>query len=346
MASILLSTDFITQLKQAPKVLIDVRSEGEFEKGHIPGAINLPLLSNEHRVIIGTTYKQSGREAAVQKGFELVGPKFSGFIEDVKTITSGNEIYLYCWRGGMRSNIMAWVLNLAGFKVLLLKGGYKTFRNWALQQFSESKEIIILGGKTGLGKTEILQELKIFGEQVIDLEALACHKGSAFGGLGQPPHPSQEQFENLLAWNWIDVDSAKVLWLENESRTIGKRKIPDSIYMMMRKAKVVEITRDYETRKKRILNEYGNFSKELLSEKTKAIAKRLGGLRLKQSLEMLENNDMDGWVSIILEYYDKAYEHSNLERDINQIEVINCEDEKDCKSIAGRILSLKEIKTF
>lgn len=135
---------------------------------------------------------------------------------------------MYCWRGGMRSNISAWILTMAGYKVSLLKGGYKTYRNWALQQFILQRNIVVLGGKTGSGKTALLQLIKEKGEQVISLESLAHHKGSAYGSLGQLPQHSNEHFENLLAYQLWQTNAEELLWLENESRTIGYNKIPDS----------------------------------------------------------------------------------------------------------------------
>lgn len=341
MASTLPINNFIDHLKESEKVLIDVRSEGEYEYGHIQGAKNIPLLNNEDRIIVGTIYKQQGREAAVRMGFELVGKKFVDFIDNAKELSPEKEIYLYCWRGGMRSNIMAWVLNMSGFKITLLKGGYKTYRNWALQQFETPKNILILGGKTGSGKTEILNELKKSGEQIIDLEKIANHKGSSFGGLGQLPQPTQEHFENLLAWQWNDVDENKVLWLENESRTIGKRKIPDTIFESMRNADVMEVERDIEIRKERILSEYGSFDKSLLAERTNGISKRLGGLRLKQALAYLEDNDLNSWVEMMLDYYDKTYSHSNLERDKSKAILISSGNERNCKIIAERLIAQK-----
>ena len=193
--------DFMNEAKDS--IVLDVRSEGEYKQGHLPGAINVPLLNNEERKIVGTTYKQVGREAAVIKGFELVGHKFADYIKLVQKLSPSKKISVYCWRGGMRSNTMGWLLQLSGFNVTVLKGGYKTFRNWALETLKEERNVVILGGKTCTGKTELLKKLKEKGEQVIDLEQLACHKGSTFGSLGQDAQPSNEHFENILLENTI-----------------------------------------------------------------------------------------------------------------------------------------------
>ena len=191
--------DFLKLYRKKSPLLIDTRSEKEYEKAHIPGAVNIPILNNEHRHIVGTIYKEEGRQAAVMKGFELVGPLFKEKMEMALQLAEGREVFVYCWRGGMRSNILAWLLKMAGLRVTLLQGGYKAFRNYLLPILDVEYKIIILGGQTGSGKTEMLSLLKSAGEQVIDLEHLASHKGSAFGLLGMPEQPSQEQFENMLA---------------------------------------------------------------------------------------------------------------------------------------------------
>src|ERR1700729_2778761 len=174
--------------------VVDVRTPAECAQGHICGAHNIPLFSNEDRVQVGTTYKQVGREQAILLGFDLTGSKWSGFIKQALEIAPGKKIGLHCWRGGMRSGAMAWALSLYGFEVYLLEGGYKKYRNWVLEQFDERYNLIILGGMTGSGKTQILQQLQKAGEQVIDLEDLAQHRGSSYGSMNKLVQPTQEQF--------------------------------------------------------------------------------------------------------------------------------------------------------
>src|SRR6185312_12204323 len=177
----------------------DVRTPAEFEQGHIPGANNIPLFSNDERVTVGTTYKQQGRDQAVLLGFDLVGNKWSGFIGQALEIAPGKKIALHCWRGGMRSGAMAWALNLYGFDVYLLEGGYKKYRRWVLDGFDQPRNLLILGGMTGSGKTQILHELAKAGERMIDLEDMAQHQGSSYGTMNMLVQPTQEQFENDLA---------------------------------------------------------------------------------------------------------------------------------------------------
>jgi tRNA 2-selenouridine synthase len=186
--------------------VIDVRSEGEYMQAHIPGAISLPLFNNDERKIVGTAYKQQSKQKAVKLGLEIFGKKMVGMIEFAEKLFEKNEdqeksktIVVHCWRGGMRSGGVSWLLDLYGFRVYTIVGGYKAFRQWAVKQFEKNYPLKILGGYTGSGKTGILQELKKKQQVVIDLENLAKHKGSAFGHLGMPSQPSQEMFENLFA---------------------------------------------------------------------------------------------------------------------------------------------------
>jgi tRNA 2-selenouridine synthase len=324
MSKTLLLPEFMEQARGM--VLVDVRSEGEFRQGHFPGAVNLPLLNDEERKIVGTTYKQEGREAAVKKGFELVGHKFSEFIETAAKVAPAKQLAMYCWRGGMRSNTMAWLLDMAGFKVNLLKGGYKVFRNWALEKIKEERNILVLGGKTCSGKTEILHALSKKGEQVIDLEGMAHHKGSSFGALGQLPQPSNEQFENLLAIEWLACDKNRVTWIENESNRIGQVKVPDVVFTMMRKAPVLEVVLSIEKRIERVLNEYAQFSKAELEEGTRRLERRLGNLRMRQAVEMLHNDDLKGWADMLLEYYDDSYEYASSTREKGSVHKVQVED--------------------
>ena len=215
----------INELTDALKI-IDVRSPKEFSQGHIPGAYNLPLFSNEERALVGTCYKQKGKEPAIKLGLEIVGPKMASFIEDARKISPNKQMLVHCWRGGMRSSSMAWLLELTGFDVSILKGGYKAYRNFALAIFNEDYKLKILGGKTGSGKTQLLHQMNKLGIQIIDLEAIAHHKGSAFGKIGHDAQPTSEQFENNLAMALQTLNAKKEIWLEDESKGIGKCFIP------------------------------------------------------------------------------------------------------------------------
>ncbi len=329
----------IEQVLELRKTLpvLDTRSEGEYAHAHIPGAKNLPLLNNEERAKVGTCYKQKGREEAVLLGFDLVGHKFGDYIRKAKEITS-SEIIIYCWRGGLRSNTMAWLLEKAGMKVYVLEGGYKTFRHWALNEFEKPLELFVLGGKTGSGKTDVLHEMKKLNEQVIDMEALAHHRGSSFGALGQPEQPTTEQFENLFALELLDIDRTKTLWLENESSKIGTVKIPDGIYYKMRSSNVVAIEVPLEYRVENIIRDYAAFPEEKLAEATKRIEKKLGNKRMNEALTYLSEKDFSNWIKILLEYYDKTYLFSTLQRSPGTVYTIPIES-KNKAEIATTIIT-------
>ncbi len=303
-----------------------MRSPGEYEYGHIPVAHSLPLFTNEERAIIGTAYKQVSRELAVNKGLEFFGPKMKDLAESAKKINSGTTFLVHCWRGGMRSGSVAWLLELYGFKVYLLKGGYKSFRNFALESFSEDRKMLVLGGRTGSGKTLILKELEKLGEQIIDLEHLAHHKGSSFGALGEAPQPTQEMFENELFFQLLKSDKNKTVWLEDESNRIGARTIPQSIFEKMRACKNVFIDLPFEVRSEYLTQEYGKFKSEDLKDAIKRIEKRLGGLATKTAIEAIDSGDIKQAFELCLIYYDKTYTYGKNKRTPES--VINCSFEK------------------
>lgn len=306
--------------------LLDARSEDEYRHAHIPGAVNLPLLNNEHRHLVGIEYRKGGREAAVELGFKLVGPLFSDLISRARDLNQGKQIYLYCWRGGMRSGIMSWLLETAGFNVSTLKGGYKSFRRYVLNLLEQDWKLKVIGGKTGTGKTELLKNLETKGHQVLDLEGLACHKGSAFGALGQKDQPGYEQFENLIGATLHRMDLSRPLWVENESRAIGRLKIPDTFFNLMRSAPLYEIEASREYRAARILSEYGIFPSEALASCTEKLKKRLGGLALKQALDALYKNDLKTWLDILLDYYDDNYAYGLSLRNPDTVHAIPVEN--------------------
>ncbi len=318
---------------------IDVRSPLEFAHAHITNAKNICLLNDEERKIIGTIYKQDGNQAAVIKGYSLVGNKFSFFIQEALKIAPQKEINIYCWRGGLRSNIMAFVLHTAGFKVNLLRGGYKAFRAWTSEVLNIPKTIKIIGGKTGSGKTLVLEALQNKGQQVINLEALANHKGSAFGALGQLPQTSNEQFENNLAMQWHTVNPQQTLWLENESRTIGSNVIPLPVYNLMRVATTIDIRLPLDQRINYIMQQYACFSKTDLETCTKKIAKRLGNLRLNEALEHLQNNNLHLWAAMMLAYYDKSYNYGNSIRNLESLVPLSFET-IDANVMASKIIEI------
>lgn len=300
--------EFLDRSKTRP--VIDVRSPKEFAQGHIPGAFSIPLFSDEERAMVGITYTREGNKDAILKGLEIVGPKLADYVRQASKLAQGGEVLVHCWRGGMRSEAMAWLLNFSGIEVSLLDGGYKAYRRYIRQSFESGPPVKVLGGMTGSGKTEMLRNMKADGEQVIDLEALAHHKGSAFGALGEEPQPTTEQFENDLAAEWLSMDPGRPVWVEDESLNIGKVIIPDVLFQRMREAEFHFLDVPFETRVGRLMEEYGRFEKEALLELISKISRRMGGDQAKWAADSLKEGNLKKAVEIVLGYYDRTYHYS------------------------------------
>ncbi len=295
--------------------LVDVRTPKEYAQGHIPGAVNIALFTNEERAIVGTLYKKEGRQAAILKGLEFVGPRMAEIVNRVKQIAKNNIVCVHCWRGGMRSGSVAWLLEMYGFKVYVLKGGYKVFRREVLSGFKLQTQALILSGKTGTGKTHILHELKKIGAQVLDLERLANHKGSAFGALGEEAQPTQEQFENELFVCMAGLNANEPVWIEDESRLIGTKVVPDDLWNTMRDSIVVYVEVPFEDRVTNLINDYGKFTHDELRESILKISRRLGPEQTKFAIDALDNSDLKTVCELCLDYYDKTYSHGLTKRE-------------------------------
>ncbi len=313
---------FLDQSKELP--VIDVRSPAEFARGHIPGAYNLPLFDNRERARVGTTYKQIGKEEAILLGLELVGPKMRSFVEEARRLAFKGKILVHCWRGGMRSESFAWLLQTAGLSAETLEGGYKAYRGHLLSAFQNPLPLIVVGGETGSGKTAILQALAELGEQIIDLEALACHRGSAFGGIGLGRQPSSEQFQNDLYTQWRSIDSSRRVWMEDESFSIGGVQLPLDLWNQMKQAPMVKVSLAREERISRLVEEYGKCEREALVASIMKIQKRLGGLETHKAIEALEDKRLEEVADILLFYYDKSYQRCLAMRNTNYIKEIVC----------------------
>lgn len=313
----------IDEFLKASGPILDVRSPGEYAQGHIPGAINFPLFSDEERAQVGICYKQQGRDQAVELGFEIAGPKFADFIRQVKVISPDKKVRIHCWRGGMRSGAIAWTLNLAGFDTLTLQGGYKAFRQWVRRTVATPKNIVLLGGMTGTAKTDILHALAQQGEQVLDLEGYANHRGSSFGAVCLPPQPSTEQFENLVASAWHRFDPQRPIWIEAESRRIGPCRIPPELFEQMEAAFTLEITRPIAERLALLVDIYGQADPDELVAATERIRKRLGGKRTQDAIALIQAGDFTAAFAILLTYYDRTYRYGleQRERVVPEIDV-------------------------
>lgn len=347
--------------------VIDVRSEGEFSHAHIPGAVSMPLFNNEERKIVGTAYKQQSKQQAIKTGLGLFGKKMVEMVEFVEKLfenkepaTASKTVVIHCWRGGMRSGGVGWLLDLYGFKVYTIIGGYKAFRRWGIQQLEKDYPINVLGGYTGSGKTYVLQEMKEMNHVVIDLEDLAKHKGSAFGNIGMPAQPSQEMFENLLAlelkkaddrcqmtddsesasFNPSTVNSQRssCIWLEDESQRIGLVNLPIPFFKKMRNKPVYFLDISFEERLKHIVSGYGKGDKQELASAIIRIQKRLGGLETKTAINYLIEDNLVESFRILLKYYDKQYlkglhSRENLNDQLIKVECETTDAVKNAKHI-------------
>ncbi|MEO6189233.1 MAG: tRNA 2-selenouridine(34) synthase MnmH [Saprospiraceae bacterium] len=329
------------ELKKRNIPIIDVRSPSEYVKGHIPHAINISLFNDEERAHIGITYKNKGKEEAIMEGLKIVGPKLTQFVEDLKEFNNSDEIIVHCWRGGMRSSSMAWLYNLTGLKVYILKDGYKAYRNYVIKCLQEVNiKLCVLGGRTGSGKTQILHELAIFGEQIIDLEKLADHKGSAFGWIGRTMQVGTEQFENLLWEELSNLDLSKDIWVENESRGIGIAQIPEQICLQIRNSSLFNLELELEERLDILVATYALDNSNDLILSFEKIRKKLGHLKTDQAIEFVKLNNFKEAARIALEYYDKTYDFGMLKREKNKVHILKFE--KFNKTImASKLLEYK-----
>lgn len=317
--------------------MIDVRSPSEYLSGHIPGSINIPLFDDKERKAVGIKFKNAGRVKAILKGLELAGPFMHNKLsEAIKAATDG-RLLVHCWRGGMRSEAMAWLFSLADIQTEVLEGGYKSYRNHILSSLSEKRKMIIVGGMTGSGKTHILNYLKSHNHQVIDLEGIACHKGSAFGALGQPPQPTSEHFANLLFEEWRRLDHNMPVWIEDESRNIGNVFIPDNFYNNMLEAPAIVIMMDIKTRLPRLTEEYTGYPPGLIKESILKIRRRLGGDNTADALRAVDEGRLSEAVEITLKYYDKAYMYGISKRASKNIVYVET-DTDDIRVNSGKVI--------
>ncbi len=334
----IISLDEFLSLRHTLPVL-DVRSEGEFQSGHIPNAINIPLLNNQERIAVGTDYKLRGQLEAIKTGFRLVGPRLHDIIEQALHVASDREALVHCWRGGMRSAYFCSFVQMAGVKTHQLKGGYKAYRSRVQQSFQKPLHLMVIGGCTGSGKTEILRALATAGEQVIDLERLACHKGSVFGGLMMPRQPTTEQFENDLFEAINTLDAHKRIWIEDESIAIGKVFLPQVFWKALSESQVIEIKVDKAVRVQRLVNEYSSADPHEFLAAMSGIVKKLGGQHFKEAKEKLLAGDWPSAIAILLTYYDKAYQNGLSRKKQRIIQHIEW-DGKDSENVLHHVLSV------
>ena len=306
----------VTDFRNLTNPIVDVRSPREFCQGHWPGAINIPLFSDNEREIIGKSYKRESRLKAILNGLKITLPNTSKLLKIIVQTTKTEEgveksLRIYCWRGGMRSSAFAWLARTIGIKTYLLIGGYKSYRKWVLNQFEADLPIRLIGGKTGTRKTDLLNYIHKENIHIIDLEGLANHRGSSFGSLGMEDQPTTQQFENLLAESLYNFqkNNANEIWLEAESSNLGKCRIPNNLYTKMKKAPILEIIKGKNERVENLVNLYSQNSQSELKDAVNRISKRLGPQRTKEALNAIEKKEWSKACEAMLDYYDKCYEY-------------------------------------
>lgn len=298
-------------------LLVDARSPAEFAEATIPGALNVPIFADDERAEIGTLYKQVGKDEARRRAVELVAPKIPRLLEEVRTAWAGHTgpVIVFCWRGGMRSKALTSFLDLAGIPARQLLGGHKAFRRLVLDFFETGKwgRMLVLRGLTGVGKTRILQRLEEENYPVIDLEALANHRGSTFGNLGLPPQPGQKMFEALV-WDVLrKIGLDDYILAEGESRHIGRVALPSRLYQALQPEPSLWVTASLERRADIILDDYPDPDRfrEGFVRQLNALRERLGGEGVDFLLQLLEQG---AWRELVKElmvrYYDPLYRHT------------------------------------
>jgi tRNA 2-selenouridine synthase len=325
--------DFLNQSKG--ELIVDVRAPIEFFKGHIVNAINVPLFDNSERAEVGTLFKQHGKDTAVTRGLEIVSPKMVTFVTQVKELSKNKKVFVYCFRGGMRSNSFAWLMNTSGLNACILNGGYKSYRNHVLDYFELQKKIILLGGGTGSAKTEVLKELDALNYPIVDLEKLAHHKGSAFGAINEERQNPQQVFENNLFQAYTEKESTQAILLEDESQTIGYNKIPIALWRQMKKSPIIKLNIPFELRVQKLLNDYTTTDIAALQDCVVRIASQLGPQNTKLCLNYLTEGNLADVARLSLAYYDKAY---NFKYDKNKEQKII---EVDSDTIDAKVNALK-----
>ncbi len=334
------STISIENALQLPNtIFIDTRTPLEFSEDHLPQAINLPLLSNEERAIVGTIYKQESKEEAIEKGQQYFNEKLPSFMKEIEK-HKDKTIIVNCWRGGMRSRVIVDLLRALGYNAFQLQGGYKEYRKYVqeqLENFQLKSKLVVIWGLTCTGKTEILSHFS----NSLDLEGLAQHRGSLYGGIGLQPR-SQKAFENLLLWRLRKLNDQEFIIVEGESRKIGDVQMPVFLYKAMLGGIPILVTRSLEKRAEHALKEYFDTPESLqqIKEVTAHLFKVISKKKQQEALRLLEEGKNKEAVKILLEfYYDPLYEHT-IKRKEYQFEINSDEVGRAVKGLKRFMVSL------
>ncbi|WP_114653001.1 tRNA 2-selenouridine(34) synthase MnmH [Polynucleobacter necessarius] len=333
--------------------IIDVRSPAEFALDHIPGAINLPVLSNDECIEIGTLYKQVSPFAAKKLGAAYVSRNIANHLEN-SLIDFSREWrpLIYCWRGGERSGAFTHILNRIGWKAMQLQSGYQGFRRVVidgLDQAAKDFSFQVIAGMTGSGKTRILQEIGLLGQQILDLEGLAIHRGSVLGNEPNIEQPSQKSFETNL-WNALNqLDSSKIIFVESESKKVGGLHIPDPLMERIREGQCIELRSTTATRVSWLLREYRHFlsNPESFKQKFGLLTSRYGKIQIAKWHEAIDAGDFESLVEeLLVMHYDPSYQSSIVRnfpgyREDHFVELENDSDEAFAKAAKDLITKIQ-----
>jgi tRNA 2-selenouridine synthase len=306
-------------LKLPNRLFIDVRTPKEFAEGHLPGALNIPIFSNDERATVGTLYKQVSVDAAKQLGVEIASPKLPAIIKAITNYTKQKyQIVIYCWRGGMRSKSIVNILDMLNISALQLAGGYKSYRRYVLdhlESFDVKPQVLVLYGATGVGKTTMLNKLSSQGIPTINLEKLANHRGSVFGQIGLSNSTTTPLFESAILEYLEELQTEPYFIVECESNRIGNVYIPKVLYQRMQSGKRILVHASVSTRVQRLIAEYSkNDSADttIIQQGIQAISGKLGKKKAAYLLECLTNNHIEKVVtSLLTDYYDLLYGFEN-----------------------------------
>ena len=290
--------------------VIDVRAPIEFAEGRVPGSLNLPLLENEERHLVGIIYKSQGQDAAIEQGYRFLASRTAEIEQALHLAASECPSVILCARGGMRSQVMASLAQRMGLTCPKVIGGYKAYRNYCLQQLAEMTphRLIVIQGRTGVGKTLLLGHLP----QSLDLEGLAQHRGSLFGGVGLTPR-GQKDFEALLVKRLTQLAPAQPWFVEGESRKVGSCMLPQRLWTLMNQAEVILVDAPMALRVQRTTEEYVTRQPQFLGrmrDKVASLTEHFGHKGVAWLLDAFDKGDYAAcFEKILREYYDPKYEH-------------------------------------
>jgi tRNA 2-selenouridine synthase len=305
--------------------LVDLRSPGEFKLGAMPYAVNVPLFTDEERAIVGTAYKQVGKQDAVELGLDMVANKIESFLNELMALAGPDRrLAIHCWRGGMRSGSVAKLLQVVGITPILLSGGYKAYRNEVLALLEQlaTHPMLVLNGRTGSGKTEVIRHLVDCGDGALDFEGIASHRGSALGDMNiVKPQPTQQNFENQLASDYFPIQNVKTIIVEIE-QDIGTIRMPPKLRNHVATSDMVLLERPMEDRIAHLQKEYasnwGEIEDSQFLARMKHLSKHIQGPIYNNILEHISRREFPQAITLLLNHrYDRCYDKS-IARQANQ----------------------------